>query len=114
MSKIAITVPPRSGSRLTYHGGHVDDSDQGRARVMEAFGKWFQELGPSLIDPGNPVGRTCTIEPDGAVTEGGANTASGYSIIETESIETAIELAKRGPIVQGGRTGQVSETVSPI
>ena len=44
MSKIAITVPPRSGSRLTYHGGHVDDSDQGRARVMEAFGKWFQEL----------------------------------------------------------------------
>ena len=81
---------------------------------MEAFGKWFQELGPSLIDPGNPVGRTCTIEPDGAVTEGGANTASGYSIIETESIETAIELAKRGPIVQGGRTGQVSETVSPM
>ena len=69
---------------------------------------------PSLIDPGNPIGRTCTIEPDGAVTEGGANTASGYSIIETESIETAIELAKRGPIVQGGRTGEVSETVSPI
>ena len=29
---------------LTYPGGHVDDSDQGRARVMEAFGKWFQEL----------------------------------------------------------------------
>ena len=65
---------------------------------------------PSLIDPGNPIGRTCTIEPDGAVTEGVANTASGYSIIETESIE----LAKRGPIVQGGRAGEVSETVSPI
>ena len=31
---------------LAYHGGHVDDSLEGRKRVMEEFGKWFAELGP--------------------------------------------------------------------
>jgi len=40
---------------LAYHGGHVDASLEGRKRVMEEFGKWFAELGPRLIDPGNPV-----------------------------------------------------------
>src|SRR5260370_40279311 len=55
---------------------------------MEAFARWFAELGPALADPGNPVGRTCTVDPDGNVSEGGgANPVRGYSIIEAASIE---------------------------
>jgi hypothetical protein len=99
---------------LTYHGGHVDDSDQGRAGVMEAFGKWFQELGPSLIDPGNPVGRTCTIEPDGAVTEGGANTASGYSIIETEASRRRSSSPNEARSSKAVATVRLAKTVSPM
>ena len=61
---------------LAYHGGHVDESLEGRQRVMAAFGKWFEELGPRLIDPGNPIGRAVTID-NSSVTDGGAYELTG-------------------------------------
>jgi len=67
---------------LAYHGGHVDDSLEGRKRVMEEFGKWFAELGPRLIDPGNPVARAVTIDAGSVREGGGANPVSGYTVIE--------------------------------
>jgi hypothetical protein len=100
---------------LAYHGGHVDETPAGIKTVMEAFGTWFAELGPALADPGNPVGRTCTVDHNGNVSDGGgANPVSGYSIIEAASIEEAIDMVKRGPIVQGGRSVEVAETFSPL
>ena len=99
---------------LAYHGGHVDESLEGRQRVMAAFGEWFEELGPRLIDPGNPVGRAVTID-DSSVTEGGGtNPISGYTVIEANDMDTAIELVKRGPIVQGGRTVEIAETTTAL
>jgi hypothetical protein len=100
---------------LAYHGGHVDDTPEGIKRVMEAFGKWFDELGPAVLDPGYPVSRTCTITPDGKVNEGGgANPVSGYTIIEVESMDSAIDWVKRGPIVKGGRSVEIAETMNPL
>ena len=100
---------------LAYHGGHVDDSPEGIKRVMEAFGKWFAELGPAVLDPGYPVSRTCTIEPDGKVSEGGgANPVSGYTVIEAESMDKAIEWVERGPIVKGGRSVEIAATMNPL
>ena len=99
---------------LAYHGGHVDDSLEGRKRVMEEFGKWFAELGPRLIDPGNPVARAVTIDAGSVHEGGGANPVSGYTVIEAGDMQTAIELVKRGPIVQGGRTVEIAETTTAL
>jgi hypothetical protein len=99
---------------LAYHGGHVDESLEGRQRVMAEFGKWFEELGPRLIDPGNPIARAVTVD-DGSVSDGGgANPVSGYTTIDVNNMETAIELVKRGPIVQGGRTVEIAETTTAL
>jgi hypothetical protein len=93
----------------------VDETPAGIKKVVEAFGKWFAELGPALLDPGNPVGRTCTVDHNGNASEGGgANPVSGYSIIEAASIEEAIDMVRRGPIVQGGRSVEVAETFSSL
>src|SRR6516225_1210420 len=92
---------------LAYHGGHVDDSLEGRKRVME-------ELGPRLIDPGNPVARAVTIDAGSVSEGGGANPVSGYTVIEADDMPTAIELVKRGPIVQGGRTVEIAETTTAL
>ena len=99
---------------LAYHGGHVDESLEGRRRVMEAFGKWFEELGPRLIDPGNPVARAVTVDERSVNDCGGSNPISGYTVIEVDDMDTAIELVKRGPIVQGGRTVEIAETTTAL
>ena len=99
---------------LAYHGGHVDESQEGRERVMKEFGEWFAELGPRLIDPGKPIARAATV--DGATVSdgGGSNPVSGYTVIDADDMEAAIELVKRGPIVQGGRTVEIAETTTAL
>jgi hypothetical protein len=99
---------------LAYHGGHVDESLEGRQRVMAEFGKWFKELGPRLIDPGNPVARAVTVD-NGSVRDGGGpNPISGYTVIEVDDMQTAIELVQRGPIVHGGRSVEIAETTTAL
>jgi hypothetical protein len=99
---------------LAYHGGHVDESLEGRTRVMAEFGKWFTELGPRLKDPGNPIARAVTVDGQSATAGGGANPVSGYSVIEADNMDMAIELVKRGPIVQGGRAVEIAETTTAL
>jgi hypothetical protein len=99
---------------LAYHGGHVDESLEGRKRVMQQFGKWFAELGPRLKDPGNPIARAVTVDNDSVTDGGGANPISGYTVIEADDMQAAVELVKRGPIVQGGRTVEIAETTTAL
>jgi hypothetical protein len=99
---------------LVYHGGHVDESLEGRQRVMKEFGEWFGELGPRLKDPGNPIARAVTVDGQSVTDGGGANPASGYTVIEADDMDMAIELVKRGPIVRGGRTVEIAETTTAL
>jgi hypothetical protein len=99
---------------LAYHGGHVDESQEGRERVMQEFGKWFGELGERLVDPGNPIARAVTVDGGTVSDGGGSNPVSGYTVIEADDMDGAIELVKRGPIVQGGRTVEIAETTTAL
>lgn len=97
---------------LVYHGGKMPESDAERQQVMAAWGKWFHDLGGAIVDPGNPVSQTKTISGGGAVDGSGANPASGYSILEADSLDRAIDLAKGCPVLQGGATIEVAETLN--
>jgi hypothetical protein len=99
---------------LAYHGGHVDESQEGRERVMQEFGKWFAELGERLVDPGNPIARAVTVDGGTVSDGGGSNPVSGYTVIEADDMDRAIELVKRGPIVQGGRTVEIAEATTAL
>jgi hypothetical protein len=100
---------------LVYHGGHMPQSQEEQAKVMAAWGKWFGELGDAMVDGGNPVGQTRTIGASGAVSEGGgANPASGYSVIKADNMDQAVQRAKGCPILQGGGTIEVCETFNAM
>ena len=71
---------------LAYHGGHVDESQEGRERVMKEFGEWFAELGPRLIDPGNPIARAVTVDGGTVSDRGGSNPVSGYTVIDADDM----------------------------
>jgi hypothetical protein len=95
---------------LVYHGGSMADSEAEQAAAMEAWGKWFGTLGASVVDGGNPTGESVTITSDRNTTPGGgANPASGYSLIDADSIEDAAAKAKGCPIPDGGV--EVCETI---
>ena len=100
---------------LSFHGGHLADTPEGVAQVMDSFGRWFQDLGPALVDRGNPIGRISTVVgKEGVKDGGGPNPVTGYTVISADTLEAALELAKRCPVVVAGRSVEVGETFDPM
>jgi hypothetical protein len=97
---------------LVYHGGGHPASEAEVKQVMDAWGKWFGSLGAAVIDGGNPVGQSSTVKSDGSlVSGGGANPASGYSLIEASSLEDAHQKAKGCPLLKAGGTIEIAQAM---
>ena len=95
---------------FVYHGGKNPESDAEQAEVMDAWGQWFGSMGSAVVDGGNPVGQSSTVNPDGTVSgDGGANPASGYSLIEAADVDDAIAKAKACPILAAGGSVELAE-----
>ena len=97
---------------LLYRGGSMPETEAEQAAVMEAWTSWFGELGAAVKDGGNPFTETAkSISPDGSIGDVPAQgIATGYSIIEADSQDIAVTLAKGCPVLQGGGEVQVYET----
>ena len=59
----------------------------------------------------NPFKNTSTVHPDATVTTGSATSMSGYTIIEADSMEAALEIAKACPFLDINGTLEVSELI---
>ena len=101
---------------LAYHGGGGMAQDEAaRNQLMAQWGKWFQDLGPALVDGGNPVMKAKTVTSKGAVSDGGGqNPVSGYSVIKADSLDAAVKLAKGCPVLAGGGSIEVAETFNAM
>jgi len=93
---------------LVFTGGGMPESEEEQAAVMAAWGAWYQGLGDAVVDPGNPIGPVAkNISPGGVVADGAVGTpASGYTILEAGSMDSAVEMAKKCPMLDGN--GQIS------
>jgi len=87
---------------LAYHGGKMPDTPEEGAKLMARWTDWLNGLGKAAVDPGHPVGKSKTLSKSGVTHDGGANPLSGYSIVESDSIEGAIKLAKGCPHLDDG------------
>jgi hypothetical protein len=87
---------------FVYHGGHTPTDPAEIEATMAAWGAWFQNMGEALDIPGNPVGQSYTVSNGGVVDNGGANPASGFTVIKADSIDAATEMAKGCPMVING------------
>jgi hypothetical protein len=97
---------------LVYHSGGAPSNPAEVQEVMNAWGAWFGALGSAVIDGGNPVGKSYTVKPDGSVVDnGGANPASGYSLIEASGIEDALAKAKGCPLLKAGGSIEVAQAM---
>jgi hypothetical protein len=100
---------------LLYSGGSMPRTDEEQAAVLQAWTSWFETLGAALKDAGNPFTPAAarTVSADGSVSDGGiAPGASGYSIVQADDLDAAVELAKGCPVTMGGASISVYETFS--
>jgi hypothetical protein len=95
---------------FAYHGGKMPESPEEGAKEMAAWTAWFEAIGASVADPGNPVGMSKTVTAEGVVDNGGANPLSGYTLVNADNIDAAIALAKGCPILKDGSV-EVAEVV---
>ena len=97
---------------LLYSGGGMPETEAESAAVIKAWTAWYTQLGSAVVDPGNPFTPMAkTIGPDGMVRDGAAGLmATGYTILQAESLDAAVKLAKGCPVLAGGAEISVYET----
>jgi hypothetical protein len=89
---------------LVYTGGGMPETEEEQAVVLKAWADWFDTLGDHLVDGGNPTGPVAkTVLSDKSVEDGpDGKMATGYSMINAESYDSALTLAKGCSMLDGG------------
>jgi hypothetical protein len=95
---------------LAYKGGGMAETEEEQAAVMAAWGAWYGALGEAVVDAGNPFGPSMSVASDGSVSDGGASSLTGYSIVKGDSLADAADMAKGCPILSSGGSIEVYET----
>ncbi len=96
---------------IVYLGGNPPSSPEEGKQHFAKYMEWLSSLGSSVVSPANPLKNTNTVNPDGTVRTGGATKMSGYTIVETDSMEAALTMAKGCPFLEIGGSLEVSELV---
>ena len=97
---------------LLYHGGKMPESEAEQKAVIDDWTSWYNQLGAAVVDPGNPFTPMAkSIASNGKVSDGPAGSmASGYTVIQADSLDAAATFARSCPVLKGGAQISVFET----
>ncbi len=96
---------------ITYLGGdQPTNPDEGRKHFAK-YQQWLGSLGDAVIKPMVPFRSIHTISPDATAPPGSAMAMTGHTVIQAESIEAAIALAKACPFLDINGSLEVAEVV---
>ena len=76
---------------------------------MAKWKAWIGGLGDAVVNPGTPLGKSKTVSSAGASDDGGSNPISGFSVVNADSMDAALEMAKECPTLEIGGTIEVAE-----
>jgi hypothetical protein len=96
---------------LTYLGGDQPSSPEEGKKYFARYQEWLAELGDAAISPMNPLKGTQTVNADGSVSEGSSVSMSGYTIIEADSMDAAVDITKACPFLEMGGSMEVAEKI---
>ena len=97
---------------FVYHGGKNPETEEEVAEVLDSWGQWMGSMGAAVVDGGDPVGMSKTVNPDGSVVDnGGANPATGYGLFEASDLDDAIAKARGCPILEAGGSVELAECI---
>lgn len=96
---------------MVYLGGEQPSSPEEGQQHFARYMEWLQSLGDAAVSPANPLKDTTTVNPDGSSSTGGSSGMSGYTIVEADSLDSALSMAKSCPFLDIGGSLEVSELV---
>lgn len=94
---------------FAYRGGMMADTEEQRQAAMQAWGAWFGKLGPAIVDPGNPFAGSTSVNGSGGGEA--ASELTGYTVVNADSLDAASALAAGCPVLDGGGSVDVYETI---
>ena len=94
---------------ISYIGGDQPSSPEEGQAHRAKWQQWLEDLGAAAVSPANPMMHTQTVNPDGSVTTGGTTRMSGYTIVEADSMDAAVDMAKACPFLDINGSLEVSE-----
>ena len=96
---------------IVYLGGDPPSSPEEGKQHFAKYKEWLASLGDSAVSPANPLKDTNTVNPDRSVTSGSTISMSGYTIVEVDSMDAALSIAKACPFLDIGGSLEVSELI---
>lgn len=94
---------------ISYLGGDQPSTPEEGQAHMGNYMAWLKGLGDKAVSPANPLKDTTTVHPDRSVTAGSSTSMSGFTVVEADSLEEAIEIAKACPFLDVNGSLEVSE-----
>ena len=98
---------------LLYTGGAGMAEDPAeQERIMGEWGAWYAKMGDGVADGGAPFGASKSLTGNG-VADGplGDPAATGYTVIQAESLEAAASACEGHPHISHGGQVQVFECI---
>jgi len=89
---------------LIYSGGMgMAATPEEQQKIMAEWGAWYGKMGPAIVDGGAPFGPSKAVTADGA-SDGsvGDTPATGYTIIEADSLDAAAAACDGHPHINHG------------
>ena len=94
---------------MVYLGGDQPSSPEEGKQHFEKYKQWLGALGDAVVSPANPLKNTTTVNPDASQSSGGKSGMSGYTIVEAESLDAALAMARTCPFLEINGSLEVSE-----
>ena len=94
---------------IVYLGGNQPSTPEEGKQHFTKYMEWLSSLGETAVSPANPLKDTRTVHSDATVAEGSTTTMSGFTIVEVDTIDEALEIAKACPFLDIGGSLEVSE-----
>ncbi len=95
---------------FVYYGEPKFKGPEEGAKYMEKWGSWAGSLGKALVNPGVPLKRGKTVSSGGVSDNNSSNRVTGFSVVQADSMDAAIEMAKGCPHLEHG-TVDVAEAM---
>jgi hypothetical protein len=87
---------------LAYHGGGNTPAPEDGKKLMEEWKAWVGNLGDKMINPGTPLGSFKTVSNEGISDTNSPTPFMGFSIVEANSLDAALEISKSCPHLKIG------------
>ena len=97
---------------LIYHGGMPGPGEKEKSRCR--WNAWLDSLGNAVIDPGNPFKKVDSVGQNGQISGTATNPITGYTVIKSEDVSSAVALTRNCPIFfEGGTLALAHVAIEP-